>query len=234
MRYGPGVGQPLVGRAQLARAAPGRSRRARCRAPRGSHRRRRPPSGRPGTPRPAAPTLRRRTPDRHRHRRSVARHRLDQSRVERRRLAAPPRRHHRPAAGCVGVLLAGIPAHERIGVVRGQEPQPLGRHARQFHRRGEAAQQRRHRRARRHHRTRSVCSALGQQHASAAAPRLAVEPVASSWPLPSSRPMATGITSGCLSGWPGVGGVRCVERQRVALASRHRSCRRHVISGVPA
>ena len=29
--------------------------------------------------------------------------------------------------------------------------------------------------------------------------------VASSWPLPSSRPIATGMTSGCLSGWPGVG-----------------------------
>ena len=33
------------------------------------------------------------------------------------------------SSDCDGVLLAGIPAHERIGVVRGEEPQPLRRQA---------------------------------------------------------------------------------------------------------
>ena len=30
-------------------------------------------------------------------------------------------------------------------------------------------------------------------------------------PVPSNSPIATGMTSGCLSGWPGVGGVRCAS-----------------------
>ena len=66
--------------------------------------------------------------------------RIDQALIEWRRLASPPRRGHRQQQ-MRGVLLSRLPAHERIGVVRGQEPQLRQRHARQLHRCGEAAQQ---------------------------------------------------------------------------------------------
>ena len=69
--------------------------------------------------------------------------RLDQSLVERRRFAAPPGRRHLQQQ-MRRILLPRLPAHERIGVVRGQELQVRERHAGQLHRRGKAAQQRRH------------------------------------------------------------------------------------------
>jgi hypothetical protein len=67
-------------------------------------------------------------------------HRRDEVRVKRRHGAAPIRgRTVEQDAG--RRLLAGLPAGERLGFVDRQKFQPVERHARQFDRRREAAQQ---------------------------------------------------------------------------------------------
>ncbi len=72
---------------------------------------------------------------------------LDQGRIGLRLLAEPEAGGRvEQHGGCV--LLAGLPAHERVRVVRRQQAKPVRRHAAQLHGSREAPQQRRHRRPR--------------------------------------------------------------------------------------
>ena len=100
---------------------------------------------------------------------------------------------------------AGLPLVEGVGVV-GEEEGALGggRLALEDHRGGEAAQERGDRASRRGPKVKVCAASVELEHAGRPA----------SSPSASSRPKATGITSGAFSGWPGVGGVSCARSRR--------------------
>ena len=105
-------------RSRAARASSrARSPRGRTRAPRGWRRRRRPPSASASTSRPAAPAPRRRRPGRHRRRARLAATASSSPGSSASAPPAPPRGDQIEQHGG-RILLAGVPAHERVGVVR--------------------------------------------------------------------------------------------------------------------
>ena len=183
----------------MRRAAPGRSPRARRRAPRGSHRHRRPPSDRPGTPRPAAPAPRRRTPDRHR-----------------RRAAWPPSPRSAPGRAPAPRHAATPPPSPAAAAWRIAAPTPSARTDRCRARRGTAAAPAACPTASPARKSRAAATAPAapprrRTRSSAPPRRTAACARRSRGRLPSSSPIATGMTNGCLSGCPGVGGVRCAS-----------------------
>ena len=137
MLIGAGVGQPVVGRAQLVIQRVRRSRPAPCSARHGSHRHRRPAiwSARklsPGSVSASAAKAGSASPSR----RVAAIASISAGSTARFRRGA--KRPTMSSSSCVAYCWPGFPAHERIGVVRGEEVQPLRRHARQLDRRGKA------------------------------------------------------------------------------------------------
>ena len=135
----------------------------------------------------------------------------------------------RPRSGARGQRLRRLPAVEGVGVVRSRNSRSLGRSGRSSSRTG--AEKPRSSdgtgRARRRRRSTSVCCGLGRggSRRPATAPPVSAS-TARSAPLRPTRPSATGMCSGFLSGWPGVGGQRLREVERVGLAAARRSAAR--------
>ena len=123
--------------------------------------------------------------------------RLDQSLVDHRCLAASPRRRHRQQQ-MRRILLPGLPAHERVGVVRGEELQLRNGTPDSF----TGAEKPR------------SSDGTGRSGTSSNAKLCSVSPNSSvraaiSRPAAVQQPHRNRNHDGCLSGWPGVGGVRC-------------------------